>query len=39
MVPHDACLIILLMDQDMYEDDHDFYYCGRACGGSELRLF
>ncbi|KAI2629940.1 hypothetical protein GGR54DRAFT_285836 [Hypoxylon sp. NC1633] len=38
MLPDDAYSILLLVDQDMYEDDEDDFSCGRAYGGSRIAV-
>lgn len=36
ILPEDAYCLILLVDQDLYEDDKDDFCCGRAYGGSRI---
>lgn len=36
IVPSDAYAIILIVDQDLYEDEEDDFCCGRAYGGSRV---
>ncbi|KAL6898592.1 hypothetical protein GGI43DRAFT_408117 [Trichoderma evansii] len=35
-IPSDAHSIMILLDQDMYEDDEDIFCAGRAYGGSRI---
>ncbi|KAF1347729.1 hypothetical protein BDV97DRAFT_383852 [Delphinella strobiligena] len=35
-LPEDACALILLIDQDIYENDEDDFTCGRAYGGDHV---
>jgi archaemetzincin len=37
-VPKDAYAVLLLVEQDMYEDDDDDFCCGRAFGGSRVAV-
>ncbi|KAK4188876.1 hypothetical protein QBC35DRAFT_495014 [Podospora australis] len=37
-LPKDAYALILLIDQDMYEDEEDNFCCGRAYGGSRVAV-
>jgi archaemetzincin len=36
MLPEDAYALLLLVDQDLYEDEEDDFCCGRAYGGSRV---
>jgi archaemetzincin len=38
MLPEDAYAIILLTDQDLFEDADDDFCCGRAYGGSRISV-
>ena len=38
ILPADAYSLLLLVDQDMYEDEDDDYCCGRAYGGSRCAV-
>ncbi|CAM1511813.1 Fc.00g093260.m01.CDS01 [Cosmosporella sp. VM-42] len=37
-VPSDAYAIVMLVDQDLYEDEEDDFCCGRADGGSRIAV-
>lgn len=37
-VPSDAHAIVMLLDEDLYEDDPDDFCCGRAYGGSRISV-
>lgn len=36
ILPKDAYALMLLVNQDLYEDDEDTFVCGRAYGGSRV---
>lgn len=36
--PDDAYALLMLIDQDMYEDEDDLFCCGRAYGGSRVAV-
>ena len=38
MLPKDAYALLLLVDQDLYEDDDDEFVCGRAYGASRVAV-
>ncbi|OTB09348.1 hypothetical protein M426DRAFT_315914 [Hypoxylon sp. CI-4A] len=38
MLPGDAYSLLLLFDQDMYEDEEDDFCCGRAYGGNRVAV-
>lgn len=38
ILPEDAYALLMLVDQDMYEDEDDDFCCGRAYGGSRVAL-
>ncbi|KAJ5692627.1 hypothetical protein N7462_002050 [Penicillium macrosclerotiorum] len=38
MLPEDAFSLLLLVNQDLYEDDDDDFACGRAYGGSRVAV-
>ena len=37
-LPEDAYALLLLVDQDLYEDEEDDFCCGRAFGGSRVAV-
>lgn len=38
ILPDDAYALLLLVDQDLFEDDEDDFCCGRAYGGSRVAV-
>jgi archaemetzincin len=38
ILPADACALLQIVDQDMYEDQDDDFCCGRAFGGSRIAV-
>jgi len=38
ILPSDAYALMLLVDQDMFEDEDDDFCCGRAAGGSRVAV-
>lgn len=38
ILPQDAYALLLLTEQDLYEDDDDLFCCGRAYGGSRVSV-
>lgn len=38
ILPTDAYALLMLVDQDLYEDDDDDFCCGRAYGGSRIAV-
>ncbi|KAK2848494.1 hypothetical protein FQN49_005668 [Arthroderma sp. PD_2] len=38
MLPSDAYALLLVVDQDLFEDDDDDFACGRAYGGSRISV-
>ncbi|KAJ5153392.1 uncharacterized protein N7482_009870 [Penicillium canariense] len=38
MLPRDAYAVLLLVNQDLYEDEDDEFVCGRAYGGSRVAV-
>lgn len=38
VLPKDAYALLMLIDQDLYEDDEDDFCCGRAYGGSRVAV-
>ncbi|MCJ1279443.1 hypothetical protein MMC21_007267 [Puttea exsequens] len=38
VLPDDAYTLLMLVDQDLYEDEDDDYCCGRAYGGSRIAV-
>jgi archaemetzincin len=38
VLPKDAYALLLVIDQDMYEDEEDDFCCGRAFGGSRIAV-
>lgn len=38
ILPDDAYALLLLVEQDLYEDDDDDFVCGRAYGGSRVAV-
>lgn len=38
ILPADACALLLIVNQDMYEDEDDDFCCGRAFGGSRIAV-
>ncbi|PPQ72358.1 hypothetical protein CVT26_007316 [Gymnopilus dilepis] len=38
ILPEDAYALLLLVNQDLYEDDDDDFVCGRAYGGSRVAV-
>ena len=38
ILPSDAYALLLLVDQDIFEDDDDVFTCGRAYGGSRVAV-
>lgn len=38
VIPEDAYAILLLVEQDLFEDEDDDYCCGRAYGGSRIAV-
>lgn len=38
ILPQDAYALLMLTEQDLYEDDDDLFCCGRAYGGSRVSV-
>ena len=38
ILPADACALLFIVHQDMYEDEDDDFCCGRAFGGSRIAI-
>jgi len=38
MLPEDAYALLMLVNQDLYEDEDDVFVCGRAYGGSRVAV-